>query len=258
MKSKNGFVASSLMFSFFLVFAVLALVVIASYAHYRGLSNELNGNILNDLNENVIPGEWKEVENVITNGNFKDSNNWYFTRTNIVNDASGNYVSMVKQNGEPENHIVQYINNKLKIGTNRKIYFRYLAKRTYKQDCLNEDFHFFLKIGSQNPRDFENRSVICDETSNPKDVSDWNLYSWIFEDVDVNSSSQSIDIFTYNLRHTGPNSEAILIKDVMLIDVTDLWNATSGMNLEAIHTYLDNQLADYFDGSHSIRKIRTI
>ena len=60
---KNGFIATSVMFSFFLVFITLSVLILLSYAHYRTLINQLNAietfeginNISIENENNVLP-----------------------------------------------------------------------------------------------------------------------------------------------------------------------------------------------------------
>ena len=83
MKNKNGFVASSLMFSFFLVFILLAVLVLTSYTHYNLLIKNLNGSILDDLN-NEIAKKYTPIRNYVKDGN--NLNKWNHQNMTLVKD----------------------------------------------------------------------------------------------------------------------------------------------------------------------------
>ena len=50
---KNGFIATSLIYSFFLIFLAIIANILFSYAHNRILLNNINEGILDDLNESI-------------------------------------------------------------------------------------------------------------------------------------------------------------------------------------------------------------
>ena len=270
MKRKNGFVASSLMFSFFLVFTLLSLIILASYAHYRNLSDNLNGNILNDLNENVILHKWVTLENVITDGDFNSINNssnnyaqfksnWATSYVEPQTKDGINYVSFKKKSSTPNLYLKQSFNNRLTRG-NRKIYVAFKHRRTYAQDCLNEDFNAILFIGNHSTThlrsvetgeyEFENRGLACKKADDNNDYSQWQLYSHIF-DVNVNSDIQYLQLNALEIRYNG--EESIDIKDVMVVDITSLYNEDT--TLELIHGYLDENLP-FFEDNYIIAKLR--
>lgn len=49
--NKNGFIATSIMYSFFIVFALLALLILGTYSHYRILNEKMNQSINSELNQ---------------------------------------------------------------------------------------------------------------------------------------------------------------------------------------------------------------
>lgn len=62
---KNGFIATSILYSFFIVFALLALLVLATYSHYRILNDELNSSIKKELN---VIGSNNKLIIIVPNG----------------------------------------------------------------------------------------------------------------------------------------------------------------------------------------------
>ena len=67
-KKKNGFIATSLMFSFFIIFLTMSLMIMATYTHYQGLINNLNSGVLKDLNDNVIVKKYTTLINSAADG----------------------------------------------------------------------------------------------------------------------------------------------------------------------------------------------
>ena len=50
---KNGFIATSLIYSFFLAFVALVSVILTTYSYYRTILNTLNKDILSGLNTEI-------------------------------------------------------------------------------------------------------------------------------------------------------------------------------------------------------------
>ena len=53
MMKKNGFIATSIMYSFFIVFSMLCLLTLGTYTHYRVLNNNLNNNIKIEITNKI-------------------------------------------------------------------------------------------------------------------------------------------------------------------------------------------------------------
>ena len=64
---KNGFIATSLIYSFFLAFVALVSVILTTYSYYRTILNTLNKDILGGLNTE-IQSKYITLENLIQNG----------------------------------------------------------------------------------------------------------------------------------------------------------------------------------------------
>lgn len=92
MKNKNGFIASSLMFSFFLVFILLSVLVLTSYAHYNTLLKNLNGEILSELNV-LIASKYAGIRNYVRSGANIGSGDWQKSNmTPVKNNVLDLYV----------------------------------------------------------------------------------------------------------------------------------------------------------------------
>ena len=94
MKNKKGFIATSLMYSFFIVFALLALTILATYSHYRYLNNDLNMSILEELNHK-ISSKYARLYNFVEDGSFEDDSfNWSEYSSSISNSYSSKICNM--------------------------------------------------------------------------------------------------------------------------------------------------------------------
>ncbi len=73
MKNKNGFIATSILYSFFLIFVTLFLAIIADYLQDKVLLNSIEESIKNDINTTIgvnnggsrfMPGQVLNIENL--------------------------------------------------------------------------------------------------------------------------------------------------------------------------------------------------
>ncbi len=98
MKNKNGFISTSIMISFFMVFILISTLVLASYTHYRYLLQGLNSSILSDLNE-VIDSKYVTLKNIVKDGSFENYNNnnsdWTFEGDyiKVKNQSEADYLT---------------------------------------------------------------------------------------------------------------------------------------------------------------------
>ena len=89
---KNGFIATSLIYSFFLAFVALVSVILTTYSYYRTILNTLNKDILGGLNTE-IQSKYITLENLIQNGSFEDSTNKWGSQVNVEIPASSENIS---------------------------------------------------------------------------------------------------------------------------------------------------------------------
>ena len=178
MKKKNGFIATSIMFSFFLVFTALSLLVLASYAHYRVLINSLNGEILRDLNDSVISKKYVSLNNCITDGDFrsiKDDYNKYGNPTseylkdesNLRNyykdfydiwykEGNNNYNAIPTFEPDINNHYVRLVNKLTDKSTVNKVRFaKQFDGKKLKNDGQYHKVYVYFKM-------FRNGKIDCD------------------------------------------------------------------------------------------------
>jgi len=248
---KNGFIATSLMFSFFIIFLTMTLMIMATYTQYQTLINSSNENVLNDLNDNVIIGKYTTLYNSIIDGDFYsiktgafNSTAWKLeTNAEAINDEVqlSEYIRLKPTSAS----FYQKINSSrlLKQRTgNSKIYVRYDVFRNYTINCVSDQPK--LVIGTK-PYELKTENRLCGE------YSSWKMYSQIL-DVDVNSDDQYL-VFNVSNMKTGVNNDtnfselSINIDNVMVIDVTDVFkDSATDDKIKMVQGILDAE----FSGSH--------
>lgn len=92
MKNKKGFIATTLIYSFLLLFASLVVVIIGNYSYYRSTLSTYNKGINNSLNT-LIENKYVTLSNLVNNSDFEGSDSWSFS-------GSTSYSTEVKMNGD--------------------------------------------------------------------------------------------------------------------------------------------------------------
>lgn len=134
MKKKNGFIATSVMLSFFLVFILLTSLVLLSYSHYRFLESNLNGSILKNLNKE-INNELITLNNIIQNGSFEDSFN-YWNNENMKIDNTGFDKNKSVMTGDT--NVTPEVYQKINLEKDHYYYVSYVIQRTADVN-INQD-----------------------------------------------------------------------------------------------------------------------
>ena len=75
MKNNKGFIATTLIYSFLLLFATLVTVIISNYNYYRNTLNKYNKSINTALNTR-INDKYITLYNEIGNSDFEKNNSW--------------------------------------------------------------------------------------------------------------------------------------------------------------------------------------
>ena len=237
MKNKNGFIASSLMFSFFLVFVLLCVLVLTSYTHYNTLIKNLNGNILIDLNTK-IKAKYSSVKSVIRNGNIEGSvsSSWYLVNANKPHSNANNNFLSIKPN--TSGSIAQSFTA---IGANRKIYVSFNFNTWYRDPCTNCTFtvklndsvigSFYFYDGQKNNKFDEystNTMVNNTDDSTNNHVVNWVKFGKI---LNTTSSVNTIIFEASNLNYDSDNGDSKFgINDIVVADVTNLFLKDSSGN----------------------------
>ena len=88
---KNGFIATSLIYSFFLIFITLFLTIIAEGLQQKLWLNEIEKGIKDEINSSMGIKDF-EVGNVITSSSYltPDTNTWIIGKIEIDNEVSTN------------------------------------------------------------------------------------------------------------------------------------------------------------------------
>ena len=84
MKNNKGFIATTLIYSFLLLFATLVTVIITNYNYYRNTLNKYNKNI-NDALNNIVNNKYVTLYNEIDNSDFETKNVSWHTGSNTTN-----------------------------------------------------------------------------------------------------------------------------------------------------------------------------
>lgn len=75
MRKKNGFIATTLIYSFLLLFATLVIVIIGNYTYYRSTINAYNKGVNDSLNK-LIDTKYVTLTNLVNNSDFESRDSW--------------------------------------------------------------------------------------------------------------------------------------------------------------------------------------
>ncbi len=75
MRKKNGFIATTLIYSFLLLFATLIVVIIGNYSYYRNTLHTYNKGINKALNS-LIDSKYVTLTNLVSNSDFELNDSW--------------------------------------------------------------------------------------------------------------------------------------------------------------------------------------
>lgn len=273
---KNGFIATSLIYSFFLAFVALVSVILATYSYYRTILNTLNKDILSGLNTE-IQSKYITLENLIKNGSFEDDLSEWRERINIEIPAYSENISahgskslrLNTGNYTADSQIQQPVTVPTNIASISGKHQYYLRFRIFRNGNLvfaggNRDDDYAAKA-------YANISVASDSKIGLGGAfTNWSLASMVIEG---NAASSITVNFTANnsvLDHQGKTdidvgggrALSVYIDDVMLIDVTEL-SSKLGISGDALKNRLDgtscgatdwdcqNRKLEYFDSKYS-------
>ena len=256
MKNKNGFIATSVMFSFFLVFILLTVLILASYTHYNVLLNNLNGTILTDLNDRVISKKYANLINVIRNGDIQNNGQWSYSNSTFERNTANN--TYIKFNSGASSSFYQNTSTSQRFnGNSRKIYVSFNYERSFNVACTSEDFKVVLNTGS-NTYDittfsFDNNSSTFVRSGRDmacgNNFLNWTHYGTIITVNSNKNANQSTQFIASNIK----NSVGVMaVNNVVVTDITALYN--SGTTDAQMLQYLLKKLP-YFTGEYSLPKI---
>ena len=241
--NNKGFIATSLIYSFFLVFVAVMASILATYAHNRILVNNVNEGIVDDLNITVSE-KYLVIRNILQNSDFEESGSW-----GLVNAYVADVPNPIPD-PLPENFkIISYHGMKsLKINkTNSEI--------TQANLALEKDHYYYLRyyIFRNGPISGTSKFTLEGPATydfdlgfiSPAIYANWDLKSTI---IPVAKDG------TYTLKNTNTNIAGdfvdLNIDSLMLIDATELVEVSG--SVPVAKDYLDT--FDYFEGAKSITK----
>ena len=267
---KNGFIATSLIYSFFLAFVALVSVILTTYSYYRTILNTLNKDILSGLNTE-IQSKYITLENLIQNGSFEDSTNKWESQVNVeIPEASenisahgANSLRLNTGNYTADSQVQQPVvvpDNIASISGKHTYYLRFRIFRNGNLVFSGGDANAYANISAAPDSKIGLGGVF----------TNWSLASMVIE----GNAAPSITVnFTANnsvLDHQGKTDTdvgggralSVYIDDVMLIDVTEL-SSKLGISGDALKNRLDgtscgttdwdcqNRKLEYFDSKYS-------
>jgi hypothetical protein len=259
-KAKNGFIATSIIYSFFIVFALLALTILGMYMHYRTLVNSVNNSVLNDLNEN-IEAKYVQLTNIVENSGFENTTGepptptltpWGVNNASLADNTSYNSIHSLNNSihslkfnvNKSKDDCSAYQNMAIgnafsKDNSNHKIYVRF---RLFIKNITANSSEVFLKYNNNNYYFADNNVNVLSDTS--KGFNNWVIKSEIF-DIRL-SSNDSDDIMQLSFQINGikNTTDEVYIDEVMIVDVSKYIQDKDK---------LDNELP-YFDGSKYFTK----
>ena len=241
--NNKGFIATSLIYSFFLVFVAVMASILATYAHNRILVNNVNEGIVDDLNTTVSE-KYLVIKNILQNSDFEESGSWSLSNAAItvvpdpIPDPLPEGFKIISYRGmkslkiNPGNSDIREENLTLE-----KDHYYYLRYYIFRNGPIGGTSRFTL----EGPATYDfNLSFIT-----PAIYANWDLKSNIIPVLVAGN---------YTLRNvnTGISGDFVdlNIDSLMLIDVTELVNVSG--SVATAKDYLDT--FDYFEGAMSITK----
>ena len=201
MKKKNGFISTSIIYSFFLIFVTLFLGLILNYTHNRLLINRLNESALNDINKirnariaylNV--GDYVLFE--LTDEVQDKINSKAYILANIYEDGTYEFLSTTDTYNSSYNSGIEYLSID-KFNELRETY-----KSLYKYSTVNTNMNINLVSSSSLKRVRDN---ITDENI-LSDIFDTSTDYIVYNDL---SSTSYQDNSYYNFRKYSMTSNNI-------------------------------------------------
>jgi len=246
-KNKNGFIASSLMFSFFLVFILLSVLVLTSYTHYNLLIKNLNGTILTGLN-NAIAEKYAGIKNLVKNGKVEN------TSSPWILNSGARYVKQETVNNEflqiLPNTTGSFSQSFESIPGNRVIYVAFSFNTWYPDNCtactfsvkLNgnriSNFYFYDKNMNNSFSILGTDSLVNNNDS--AHLQNWNLFGGIYR---TTNTVNQITFEATGLKYYIDNAGGVFgINNIVVADITNLYLDNKPENDVEMIKYLLNEL----------------
>lgn len=250
---ENGFIATSLIYSFFIAFVSLVAVILGTYSYYRGALNKLNSNVLSSLN-NRISNKYILLTNLVENGSFENDLSTYdFTGVTMIENKPGDMnnpvasgfkslqLNSVSYNGNmPQNKnakLIKRFQPLVKYPSNQQYYVRFKMFKNGRIMFNNPQEKAYVKLNN-NCGTADTRLLTLGDQNNDSNFafSNWQVMSFITDTIPLSESEllnlefyvaneerlREADIIIENT-HTGLLTDySIYIDEIMVIDVTAL------------------------------------
>ena len=232
--NNKGFIATSVLYSFFVVFLMLSLFILNTYENHRVLIENLNSNILNTLNDE-ISNKYVLIKNHVSNGDFEENtalSGLSNSERNNTNSATGTYSLMMHKTPTTANSAFSI--NASWLENDNKSHKFYFAYRVFRKGIVNGTSEISLNFGSTKYK-FTSLSLNMTDMNDWANTSNWSIQSQIINNVIVNNQTAKV---TFSISNQTSEYQTF-IDQVMLIDITNFKLDGS--------TISDAQIKEYFD-----------
>lgn len=219
MKNNKGFIATTLIYSFLLLFATLVTVIISNYNYYRNTLNKYNNSINTALNAR-INDKYITLYNEIGNSDFEKNNSWNLSNAYYSNPDNKETKKGGLRSLKFPNSTATVTSNKFSCYANRYYYVSYYVFTNGNVGNGTGNIGLFS----------ENNSLIAGEPIDFVVVNydnDYNLNwkrKYYLEKSGYNGQCQFRVNYSNNISNT-----IMHIDNVLVVDVTDIIKK-SGVN----------------------------
>ena len=227
MRDENGFIATSVLYSFFLVFIAVIIAHINSYLANKNILERFNEEAASRLNESIyqiniysknatITGG-NRYQNMLSNSDFSNGlNNWY--------PSNGNFAVIDNFLSETVNGMEQYVSQPVELINNHVYYFAI----NYSQTNDYTTKTYLTSNASEN-------DYIATAVNNGSGITQ-------FKRIEMQGTSGNYD-FRLGYVNNYQSSGTTFFNNTLLIDITD----TFGVGKEPSEEWLSQNI-DWFDG----------
>ncbi|MGM9834887.1 MAG: hypothetical protein ACI31M_03825 [Bacilli bacterium] len=240
MRKKNGFFSMSLIYSFFLVFALISAILLANYAHNRLLAKDYNDEIKINLNDR---GDRKliNLRNKIQNSSFEADSvegadyQWILSNATYASNQMYHSIRSISFNKLGDNKITQELGRNV-VRKSHEYYFQY-AYFTAGQPVEYTTFQIALR-NSNNSKVYYFQNLANSVISEPN----WKVTGLV---VSTDESVDESDKWYFEVTKTGQSSNPLYLDAFLLTDLTQAYGYTEEASLEWL-----NKNIEYFESNY--------
>jgi len=250
MNRKKGFIATSLIYSFLILFASLIVLILNTYTYYRESLDSYNRNILTSLNNN-IEGKYVSLTNLVENSSFENGmNSWIkegnFNITNYTKNSGNNAGIFTGKSNITDvvifnRHLAKLKSNSFQCEQN---HYYYVSYHTFTTGNISTFFGMGTGIGLYTNGNTHLKSLTRGFTN------------WKKESSIVRSTVTTTNCNFQVLYNNDSDSVSFFLDDVVVADVTEVINKLpASVNLTRVAQIMDevatNSSLPYFEGTYS-------